>query len=218
MTNIHEVALFPIPNVVAFPGMVVPLHVFEPRYRKMINDCVENERMIAVSHTLKEIRAAKSDQTMKDALSSNQATYESQPVFSAGYCSIMDTTDDGRIYVNIRMEHRLKYLNEIQTLPYRIVACESVEDAVITSADVSEKAAGLQKEIVSRVLTLLGQQDPASLAKFDGDHWLNMDTHDFSFRIFQLLRLDPDIMQAVLEMTSPAERLDVVHAVLSEQH
>ena len=28
-----EVALFPIPNVVAFPGVVLPLHVFEPRYR-----------------------------------------------------------------------------------------------------------------------------------------------------------------------------------------
>ena len=36
--NIEEVALFPIPDLVAFPGTVIPLHVFEPRYRKMVHD------------------------------------------------------------------------------------------------------------------------------------------------------------------------------------
>ena len=39
-TNVEEVALFPIPDLVAFPGTVIPLHVFEPRYRKMVHDCV----------------------------------------------------------------------------------------------------------------------------------------------------------------------------------
>ncbi len=216
MTQSYEVALFPIPNVVAFPGMIIPLHVFEPRYRTMIDDCVEHNRMIAVCHTLKQIRPAKADQTMKDALSSNQATYEPQPVFSAGSCKIMETTPDGRIYINIRMERRLKYLNEIQTLPYRIVSCEEVSDIVVSSTDSTEIAAELQRTIVSEILTLLGKQNPASLARFDSDHWLNMDTAEFSFRVFQLLQLDPDTMQAVLEMTSPLERLEVIQTALSE--
>jgi len=217
MTQSFEVALFPIPNVVAFPGMIVPLHVFEPRYRTMINDCAEKDRMIAVSHTLKEIRPAKVDQSMKDALSSNQATYEAQPVFSAGPCKIMETTPDGRIYINIRMEKRLRYLDEIQTLPYRIVSCEEVDDVPVSSTDASERAAELQREIVSDILKIVGKQNPAGLARFDSDYWLDMDTSDFSFRVFQLLRLDPDVMQAVLEMTSPTERLEVIEAVLREQ-
>ena len=48
-----EVALFPIPDVVAFPGMVLPLHVFEPRYRQLVHDCVQDDRLVAVSHTQK---------------------------------------------------------------------------------------------------------------------------------------------------------------------
>lgn len=37
-----EMPLFPL-NVVLFPGMVLPLHIFEPRYREMINRCIEEE-------------------------------------------------------------------------------------------------------------------------------------------------------------------------------
>ena len=50
--NIEEVALFPIPDLVAFPGTVIPLHVFEPRYRKMVHDCVESGRKIGVCHKI----------------------------------------------------------------------------------------------------------------------------------------------------------------------
>ena len=70
-----EVALFPIPDVVTFPGTVVPLHVFEPRYRQMVNDAVERNMMIGVCHTRKQIRAAKTNMTQAEALSTNQATY-----------------------------------------------------------------------------------------------------------------------------------------------
>ena len=35
-----EMPLFPLKNVVLFPGMVLPLHIFEPRYREMINRCI----------------------------------------------------------------------------------------------------------------------------------------------------------------------------------
>lgn len=38
--KLMEMPLFPL-NVVLFPGMVLPLHIFEPRYREMINRCVE---------------------------------------------------------------------------------------------------------------------------------------------------------------------------------
>ncbi len=37
-----EMPLFPL-NVVLFPGMALPLHIFEPRYREMINRCIDEE-------------------------------------------------------------------------------------------------------------------------------------------------------------------------------
>ncbi len=42
-----EIPLFPL-NVVLFPGMVLPLHIFEPRYRQMITDCFQEDKPFGV--------------------------------------------------------------------------------------------------------------------------------------------------------------------------
>ncbi|OAI45326.1 hypothetical protein AYO44_02675 [Planctomycetaceae bacterium SCGC AG-212-F19] len=41
------VRLFPLPNVVLFPHVVQPLHIFEPRYREMTADALTDDRLIA---------------------------------------------------------------------------------------------------------------------------------------------------------------------------
>jgi Lon protease-like protein len=43
-----ELPIFPLPNVVFFPHTLLPLHIFEPRYRKMLADCLAGERRLAV--------------------------------------------------------------------------------------------------------------------------------------------------------------------------
>ena len=40
--------LFPLPNVVLFPNVFLPLHVFEARYRDMVADAVATDRMIGM--------------------------------------------------------------------------------------------------------------------------------------------------------------------------
>jgi Lon protease-like protein len=40
--DLMEMPLFPL-NVVLFPGMMLPLHIFEPRYREMVNRCLDEE-------------------------------------------------------------------------------------------------------------------------------------------------------------------------------
>jgi len=47
-----ELPLFPLPRVVFFPGTELPLHVFEPRYRKMLSDCLETHGAMAVVRLL----------------------------------------------------------------------------------------------------------------------------------------------------------------------
>lgn len=40
--------LFPLPNVVLFPGVLLPLHIFEPRYRQMLSDALDSDRLISL--------------------------------------------------------------------------------------------------------------------------------------------------------------------------
>jgi Lon protease-like protein len=43
------VRLFPLPNLVLFPGVIQPLHVFEPRYRQLMADALRDDRLIAMA-------------------------------------------------------------------------------------------------------------------------------------------------------------------------
>lgn len=43
-----EIPLFPLPNVVFFPHTLLPLHIFEPRYRQMLADCLADDRRLAM--------------------------------------------------------------------------------------------------------------------------------------------------------------------------
>jgi len=208
-----EVALFPIPSLVAFPGTVVPLHVFEPRYRQMINDCVRDKRMIGVCHTRKTIREAKPNQTASEAMNSNQATYLPQEIFSAGYCEVIETMEDGRIMAEIRIEHRLQIVREIQSLPYRIVASESLHDIIETDQPVDaieQRNQELQILINAKLLVMIGSENPEFAALISGAEWQSMTPEVFSFTLFQTLRFDPDFMQSILESRSTQERLTIV--------
>jgi Lon protease-like protein len=40
--------LFPLPNLVLFPSVVQPLHIFEPRYRQMMSDALDDDRLMAL--------------------------------------------------------------------------------------------------------------------------------------------------------------------------
>ena len=44
-----KVRIFPLPNVVLFPNLVLPLHIFEPRYREMVRDSLAADRLIAMA-------------------------------------------------------------------------------------------------------------------------------------------------------------------------
>ena len=207
-----EVALFPIPGMVAFPGTIVPLHVFEPRYRQMVTDAVEQNRMIAVCHTKKEIRPAKDGQSMQDALKNNQATYQPVEVFSAGICEIIDTTADGRVYIHISMSKRLQLVPEVQTLPYRIVACSELEDVSQLASD--DELMEYQTSITDSIVRMIGKHNPAKLSEFNSDEWLELSPIEFSFKVFQLVRFDADTMQSILEVTSNLERLKMVASLV----
>jgi len=46
---IATLPIFPLPGLILFPGSYLPLHIFEPRYRLMLNYCLENEEEIGIT-------------------------------------------------------------------------------------------------------------------------------------------------------------------------
>ena len=43
------IPVFPLPSVVLFPGVPLPLHIFEPRYREMVRDAAASHEMIGMA-------------------------------------------------------------------------------------------------------------------------------------------------------------------------
>ena len=44
----NKISVFPLSNFIIFPNMSVPLNIFEPRYIKMIDDCMKDKRIIGM--------------------------------------------------------------------------------------------------------------------------------------------------------------------------
>lgn len=218
-----EVALFPIPNVVAFPGLDLPLHVFEPRYRQLVHDCVQDNRLLGVCHTIKAIHQPTgqkkdllkpqqaTEQTLEKLLNSNQTTYKPQPVFSAGPCEIIETLDDGRLLANVGINLRLELIEERQSLPYRIVLCRELPDTELASTAIDDS---LQQKIHEHLIALVEQENEELAEHLREPSWTELEPAEYSFRIFACLRFDADIMQHILETRSAHDRLQSLWQLL----
>lgn len=49
---LRELPLFPLHQAVLFPGALLPLHVFEPRYRELVRDVLASHRALAIAHVI----------------------------------------------------------------------------------------------------------------------------------------------------------------------
>lgn len=204
-----EVALFPIPNAVNFPGVPTPLHVFEPRYRKMVKYCLDQNVMLGVSHTEKLVHANTRDQTQQEALNSNQSTYKPCAVFSAGTVELLEEMDDGRMAIMVNFETRLQLQNERQTLPFNIWDCELYEDNPLEDDHLKVLLRQSYEKIMQRLLTIShGNDEVQTMLK--GDYWQNMTPVKFSFLVNGLIGMPTDVKQNILEMKQPQQRLDTI--------
>ncbi len=203
-----EVALFPIPKSVNFPGVPTPLHVFEPRYREMVRYCIDNDVMMGVCHTQGVVHDIKRQQTREQALNNNQATYKPRDVFSAGKVKLLEELDDGRMGIMVHFEIRLELKQVRQLLPFNIWACELYEDDPVADDDLVNLRQTHEK-IMHRLLTIShGNKEAKKMLA--SDKWQNLSATEFSFMVNGLFGLPAGIKQEILEMRHPQQRLDVI--------
>ena len=92
-----KISVFPLSNFIIFPNTSVPLNIFEPKYIKMIDDSMKNDRIIGM------IQPKKHKKNIPELYS----------VGCAGKITSFDESDDGRYLIVLSGISRFKILKEI---------------------------------------------------------------------------------------------------------
>lgn len=112
------IPIFPLPNVVLFPNVFLPLHIFEPRYRAMVADALEGDRIIG----------------MVLLQPGHEANYEGRPpVFSVGCAGVITHSEplgDGRYNIVLRGLERFRITGEDNGRAYRLAHIDALPEDV----------------------------------------------------------------------------------------
>lgn len=115
--------LFPLPNVVFFPGTRMPLHVFEPRYRQMINDVLAGDERFGIVLLRPGWEAS---------------YYGAPPIHEVGTVGTIEQAvalDDGRYNIVVRGDVRFRVIEEIRDTPYRVARVLAAPEAAVEPVD-----------------------------------------------------------------------------------
>jgi Lon protease-like protein len=110
------IPLFPLPNVVLFPQMAMPLHIFEPRYKKMIEDARAGPGVIGM--TL--LRPG-----WEPDYHGRPPIY---PIGCAGHMEEVQEVASGRYNILLKGVSRYRILQEHAGEPYRLAQVEALRD------------------------------------------------------------------------------------------
>jgi len=177
--------LFPLPNVVLFPNVFLPLHIFEPRYREMVADAVASDRVIG----------------MVLLRPGWERDYEGRPpVYPIGCAGVMthvERLEDGRFNIVLRGLDRFRILEEDHGRSYRRAAVEHLREQTMPP-DERRAVAGTRARLEAMLAgdpSLAGARLPQSMAD---DELVNA--------LAQYLALEPLEKQALLEQPSLGSR------------
>ena len=106
---VREIPLFPLPEVVLFPGRHLPLHIFEFRYRIMMNTILENDRRFGV-------------------LMVDPTTGEVSKVGCCAEIIHFQRLPDDRMKILTLGQQRFRVLEYTREKPYRVGLVEWIED------------------------------------------------------------------------------------------
>ena len=186
--------IFPLPNVVLFPNVFLPLHIFEPRYREMVADAVASDRMIGM------VLLRPGWQHEYDGC---PPVY---PVGCSGVITHVEPMPDGRYNIVLRGVERFRILEEDHVKSYRRALVEPVPDHAQSSDDravvrrLRSKLESLVVPTIERSLAGAGRLEPIESGERDSKIPPTMADEDLIHALAQYLDLEPLEKQALLEL------------------
>jgi len=195
-----EIPIFPLPDLVFFPHTLLPLHIFEPRYRRMIADCLDGARRLAVV-------------MLKPGW---ERDYEGvppvYPVAGAGEIIQSERLADGRYNIVLLGKYRIRIEEELASgTLYRLVRAVILEDREPTGGPCALKP-GLEN-LVSAYLRLLETLDRKD-SRLQGLKEDLVSPGAVIDRIASVAVPDPRVRQRLLGTLDLQERLDLTSSII----
>jgi Lon protease-like protein len=145
------VPLFPLPNVVLFPGAILPLHIFEPRYKRMTAEALDGERLIAMALLRPGWEKSYYERPAVD------------PALCIGRIVAHERLRDGKYNFLLQGQWRAKLLTEVSSggeTPYRVANVSSLPRGRAMEIDLAVQRLSLVKFFANAAVasTGLGKQ------------------------------------------------------------
>ena len=191
--------LFPLPSTVLFPGVFLPLHIFEPRYREMLAGALEEQRMLCIA-------------LLRRGVEEWTSTADFHDVAGVGLVRACVERDDGTSHLILQGLARVQFTGFLQEAPFPIARirplpsrpAEKFETETLTAkvlgicAELRERGHGVPEALDEQLAQI---EDPEVLS--------NVVAHTF-------LR-DPFRRQDVFEELRVGERLRLLVRHLSAE-
>ncbi|WP_347302269.1 LON peptidase substrate-binding domain-containing protein [Croceibacterium sp. TMG7-5b_MA50] len=180
-----RLAIFPLTGAILFPGLQLPLHIFEPRYRDLVGTQLAKDRRIGMIQP--------------------RAVAEGSPLFEIGCVGRIEDVEalpDGRYNIVLEGERRFRLLRELDvTTAFRQVEAELIADSEDQALSSIERAAFEQE--AHRFADLQGYQvDWNSVERLDDASLIN--------GVSQIAPFDSAAKQALLEAGDLSTRCELL--------
>lgn len=185
MSDAKRISIFPLPGAVLYPGLQLPLHIFEPRYRAMVSDALARDRRIGMIQP--------------------QRSYEGSPLYAIGCLGRIgevEALEDGRFNIVLEGEARYRIVRELDvSTAFRQVEAELLDEPEDECLAPIERAC-FERE-ARRFAEAQGYRvDWESVARLDDVALIN--------GVSQIVPFDPAAKQALLEATDVSSRCELL--------
>ncbi|MET0626104.1 MAG: LON peptidase substrate-binding domain-containing protein [Pyrinomonadaceae bacterium] len=197
--GVRELPLFPLP-LVLFPGVPLPLHIFEERYRRLLADVRASNNLFGLSNFVPESGAG--DRPPVGHVGCATEVIEVQPL------------PDGRsniITIGLVRYRVEEYVERGD--PYLVARVEFFEDEEEEDAAVVALRAGEVAEMFMRIARAMrtANDERGTLPELPQD-----DPERLSFLVAAVVEMEADAKQGLLELRSTAERLRRLYTLLAQ--
>ena len=177
------IPIFPLADVVLFPNISRPLHIFEPRYRAMVADALQGDRLIG----------------MVLLRTGYEADYEGRPpIYSigcAGRITQVEQLPDGRYAIVLHGLVKFRVTGEDDSRPYRLAQVEALSERL---GDDERAALGEQRRQLIELLALIAPDSDPPPSQLPDQDLVN--------GLAQFLDIHPSDRQELLEQEGPLAR------------